>query len=246
MGGEMRAVRIYQPGAYQVGQSLELSHSASQHVAVVLRMRPKQDLILFCGDDREFRASIKAIQKKRVTVQIHSVKTVSRESPRVIHLAQALSKGERMSFVIQKAVELGVSSITPLLTEQSVVKLDTARLEKKAAQWEAIAVSACEQSGRNKVPVIHPISSLELYLQHCAANYKLLLHPSMEKTWRDYQFNDGEIALLIGPEGGFSANEIQQAMAAKFQPLCLGPRILRTETAALSAMTLLQAVYGDL
>lgn len=242
----MREIRIYQPGEYQVGQSLDLNHSASQHVAVVLRMKPEQDLVLFCGDDREFRASIKTIQKKRVTVKIHSVKTVSRESPRAIHLAQALSKGDRMSFVIQKSVELGVSSITPLLTEQSVVKLDAARLEKKALQWEAMAVSACEQSGRNKVPMIYPITSLKLYLQRCAATYKILLHPCVEKTWRDAQFSHGEIALLIGPEGGFSANEIQQAMAAEFQPLRLGPRILRTETAALSAITLLQAVYGDL
>ncbi|WP_332247919.1 RsmE family RNA methyltransferase [Legionella tunisiensis] len=136
-------------------------------------------------------------------------RNVNRESPRIIHLAQALSKGERMEFVIQKAVELGVTAITPLITARSVVKLDKERMEKKLAQWQAIAVSACEQSGRNKIPVITPTLSLDNYLQNEQASLKFILYPEAAKTWRDYNFAKADIALLIGPEGGFSQEEVE-------------------------------------
>jgi 16S rRNA (uracil1498-N3)-methyltransferase len=242
----VRTIRIYQPGPYEKGHSIELSATASQHVGVVLRMQPGEPLILFCGDNREFSATITTLHKKKVVVTINAVHDVNRESPRAIHLAQALSKGERMEFVIQKAVELGVASITPLFTSHCVVRLDAERLSKKQAQWQAIAIAACEQSGRNQLPVIHKACSLEIYLQQCQAPTKLVLHPATIKSWREHAFNTGDIALLIGPEGGLSDEEVSLAKGSQFQPLCLGPRILRTETAAIAALSVIQAISGDL
>ncbi len=242
----MRTIRIYQLGHYTVGELIELSATASQHVGVVLRMQPYDELTLFCGDNREFAASITRVHKKKVMVTITAVRDVNRESPRAIHLAQAISKGDRMEWVMQKAVELGVASITPLFTSHCVVRLDATRLAKKQAQWQAIAIAACEQSGRNQVPKVRPACILDVYLQACDATMKLVLHPQGSKSWRDYTANAGDIALLIGPEGGLSDEEISQARAHGFQSLSLGPRVLRTETAAITALSVLQAIAGDL
>lgn len=242
----MRTVRIYQPGNYDTGQLLELSPEASQHVGVVLRMQVGEQLILFCGDNREFEAAIEHVQKKRVVVVVGSRKNISRESPLTIHLAQAISKGERMEWVMQKAVELGVTSITPIISARCVVKLDKERMVKKLQQWQAIVIAACEQSGRNAVPTVHQPVTLACYVREVQAELKFVLHPETDKSWRDYVINQSAITLLIGPEGGFSDDEIQVAREYGFQPLSLGPRILRTETAAITALSVLQAVGGDL
>ena len=242
----MRTIRIYQPGDYAVGDLVELSATASQHVGVVLRMQPADELTVFCGENREFSATLTSVHKKKVLVMLTAVRDANRESPCSIHLAQAISKGDRMEWVIQKAVELGVASITPLFTTHCVVKLDSERLAKKQAQWQAIAIAACEQSGRNQVPNVNPACSLDAYLQVCDAKIKLVLHPRAAKSWRDCSFYASDIALLIGPEGGLSDDEIEQALSHDFQSWCLGPRILRTETAAITALSVLQAVAGDL
>ncbi len=242
----MRTIRIYQPGFYSVGELVNLSETASQHVGVVLRMQVDDALTLFCGDNREFSATITQVNKKRVQVLINAQIDVSRESYRGIHLAQAISKGDRMEWVIQKAVELGVTSITPLFTAHCVVKLDAARLAKKQLQWQAIAIAACEQSGRNQLPVIYPALSLEGYLQTCQAPMRLVLDPAATQSWRDYAYSNGDLALLIGPEGGLSEAEVSFALSYDFRPLSMGPRILRTETAAITALSVLQAVAGDL
>ena len=242
----MRTIRIYQPGHYAVGELLGLSAAASQHVGVVLRMQPEDELTLFCGDNREFYAKVTSVHKKKVMVSITAEQPVNRESPRRIHLAQAISKGDRMEWVIQKAVELGVASITPLFTTHCVVRLDEARLAKKQAQWQAIAIAACEQSGRNQLPLVHSACSIGEYLQACDSTIKMILHPYAAKSWRDYTFATGDIALLIGPEGGLSDEEVSQAQMHDFQSLCLGSRVLRTETAAIAALSVLQAITGDL
>lgn len=238
----MKNVRIYQPGLYSIGDTVELSATASQHVGTVLRMQSGEPLTLFCGDNREFPAVIATVQKKKVFVFINAAHEVNRESPRSIHLAQSISKGERMEMVIQKAVELGVSSVTPLLTTYCVVRLDNERFEKKRQQWQGIAIAACEQSGRNTLPIIHPLCTFDTYLQQCQATMKMILDPYTTNTWQDLSRQEGDIALLVGPEGGFSEEEIAQAKASKFQPLSLGPRILRTETAAIAALSVIQAV----
>ncbi|CAM3163301.1 16S rRNA methyltransferase [Legionella steigerwaltii] len=242
----MRAVRIYQSGNYHTGQLLELSPEASQHVGVVLRMQVGEKLTLFSGDDREFDATIDTVKKKQVSVVIGSITKVSRESPLTIHLAQAVSKGERMEFVMQKAVELGVASITPIITERCVVKLDKERMTKKLHQWQAIVIAACEQSGRNQIPPVNPPVAFEDYIRESQAGLKLILHPGESKSWRDYVIGSSAIALLIGPEGGLSDPEVRLACQHGFQPLSMGPRILRTETAAITALSVLQAVGGDL
>ena len=242
----MKTIRIYQAGSYEAHDTIELSPEAGLHVGVVLRMQPKEALILFCGDNREFLATITAVTKKKVTVHIDSVINVNRESLRKIHLAQAISKGERMEMVVQKAVELGVASITPLLTTHCVVRLNAERLAKKEAQWQAIAIAACEQSGRNTIPIIHQTCSLEDYSTSCPASIKLILDPNSKSSWRDIKFIEEDISLLIGPEGGLSDDEVLLLSKLGFQPMSLGPRILRTETAALAAISVIQAICGDL
>ena len=242
----VRVVRIYQPGSYEKGETVALSATAGLHVGVVLRMQVGDQLTLFCGDNREFPATIVTAHKKKVTVMINELHLISRESPRAIHLAQAISKGDRMEMVIQKAVELGVASITPLFTTHCVVRLDAARLNKKQAQWQAIAIAACEQSGRNQLPIIHEAYEIDAYLAHCTARTKFVLDPHADKSCRDYSFIEGDIALLIGPEGGLSDEEVRMATTAQFQPLRLGPRVLRTETAAITALSVLQALSGEL
>lgn len=242
----VRTTRIYQPRPLIVGETIPLTPDAAQHVGTVLRMHEGETLTLFCGDNREFAATIDAVQKRKVTVQIQSEKLVNRESSCDIHLAQALSKGERMEWVIQKAVELGVKSITPLITKHCVVRLDEGRLEKKHHQWQSIAIAACEQSGRNTIPVIEKTMTIEDYLVSCTTTLKLLLHPQSTTTWRDLDKQVDSIALIIGPEGGLNQQEVDLAQRHQFQILTIGPRVLRTETAAITALSILQAMAGDL
>ncbi|MBA2710881.1 MAG: 16S rRNA (uracil(1498)-N(3))-methyltransferase [Tatlockia sp.] len=242
----MREIRIYQAASLSLNQTLELSPEAGQHVGVVLRMQPGETITLFCGDNREFNALLVSVHKKRVCVKIIGERSVNKESPLKIHLAQAISKGERMEFVMQKAVELGVASICPIITSRSVVKLDEARINKKRAQWQAIAVAACEQSGRNFIPQVNIALSLDDYLKQNDLPLKFVLDPYHSKTWRDYNLAKQELALLVGPEGGFSEEELESIVNAGFSPLFLGPRVLRTETAAIAALAMMQAVWGDL
>ncbi len=243
----MRTVRIYQPGTYALHDLVELSEPASHHVIRVLRMHTSDSLTLFRGDNQEFSALITAIKKHHVTVRIQGVQPVNRESPCVIHLAQGIAKKEHMPFIIQKAVELGVASITPLLTQHGAVKNNAKQLAKKHAQWEAIAIGACEQSGRNQLPPIHPPCHLNTYLENCITPNKYLLDPKADTAWRDFSEQPaGEITLLIGPEGGLNPQEISEAKTLNFQGISLGPRILRTETATLTALSVLQALLGDL
>lgn len=245
-GPALKNVRIYQAGEYSPGSRLQLTESAGQHVGVVLRMLPGEKLVLFSGTNQEYEAVISSVEKKKVWVEVLAVAAVNRESPLTIHLAQSISKGERMEMVVQKAVELGVSSIQPLVTQRCVVKLDQQRMQKKLSQWRDIAVAACEQSGRNQLPIIHPVLSFADYLGQNQQMDKWMLDPLAAKNWRYYSFDQNELALLTGPEGGFTEDERIQAKAAGFAPLSLGPRILRTETAAIAAISLLQAVRGDL
>jgi len=242
----MRTVRIYQEGNYVEGQDITLSMEASQHIAVVLRMDVGASLTLFNGTNLEFQATIVALQKKKVRVMIVQINEVSRESPLQIHLGQAMSKGDRMEWVIQKSVELGVHRITPLITARCVVKLDNDRMQKKVQQWQAIAVAACEQCGRNIIPLVDHPQHLVSFFSSAHASLKWIVHPEGTKNWRDYPMSETTMALLIGPEGGFSAEEVALALTHHFLPLSLGPRILRTETATISALSLLQAVRGDL
>lgn len=241
----MRIPRIFHPEPLQAGTQVTLSDDASHHVGRVLRMQVGQALELFTGDDHRFEAVIQAVSKKSVTVDVIQAHYDARESPLEIHLVQGISKGDRMDFVLQKSVELGVTSITPVFTERCNVKLSGERLEKKQDQWQKIVLGACEQSGRNTVPTVHPACTLAQWLTKPRAGQTLILDPHANTRFRTIQ-PAATYTLLIGPEGGFSDAEVRLLAEHQCTGVALGPRVLRTETAALAAITALQSHFGDL
>ncbi|WVD68964.1 16S rRNA (uracil(1498)-N(3))-methyltransferase [Orbus wheelerorum] len=239
-------VRIFQPKAILPNSVIELDDNAFNHIVRVLRMKQGESITLFDGSNKITEATISQINKKNLIVNTLDSTIDDRESPLNIHLGQVLSRGEKMEFTIQKSVELGVNTITPLLSNRCGVKLDGDRLDKKVQQWQKIAQSACEQCGRNIVPTINPIQKLE---QWCATldNYtKLTLHPRAQHGINQLSLINSNIALLIGPEGGLTETEINMTTEQQFIEILLGPRILRTETVALTAITALQVKFGDL
>lgn len=241
----MRTIRLYQPGPLTPGQSVALCEDAANHAGKVLRMQAGEALELFNGDGNNYAAVIIEVGKKQLVVDIQSSSANPVESPLKLHLGQGISRGDRMDFAIQKAVELGVSEITPLFTERCGVKLDAERLEKKREQWQKIVISACEQSGRSLVPPVHPPVTLEKWLGQTDNCLKLTLDPWTNATIKQLTPTD-RLRLVIGPEGGFSDREVAATTLAGFQPVRLGPRVLRTETAALTAIAALQLQLGDL
>ncbi|MDW2328972.1 16S rRNA (uracil(1498)-N(3))-methyltransferase, partial [Vibrio sp. 1401] len=186
------------------------------------------------------------VSKKNVLVDVTERVESNIESPLDLHLGQVISRGDKMEFTIQKSVELGVNTITPLISERCGVKLDQKRFEKKLAQWQKIAISACEQCGRNVVPEIRPIMSLEQWCQEEYDGLKLNLHPRAKYSINTLPTPVEKVRLLIGPEGGLSSEEIDMTREYQFEETLLGPRVLRTETAALTAITALQVRFGDL
>ncbi|SES73905.1 16S rRNA (uracil(1498)-N(3))-methyltransferase [Thorsellia anophelis] len=243
----MREIRIYHPEALTEKKQYLLSVEAANHVARVLRMQEGQPISLFNGNNYCYEAIISKITKRDVEVIVQSEYEQNRESPLRLHLGQVISRGDKMEFTIQKAVELGVTEITPLYSERCGVKLDEDRALKKHIQWQKIIISACEQSGRNYLPVLNPIQTLENWCKRDDAKLKLNLHPRADKTVNQLSLvnlND-PIDLLIGSEGGLSESEIEMTLKFNFTEILLGPRVLRTETAALSAITALQVRFGD-
>jgi len=209
-------------------------------------MQTGQALQLFDGSNQVFEAVIKQADKKSVQVEILSAIEDDRESPLWLHLGQVMSRGEKMEFTIQKAVELGVNVITPLYSERCGVKLDAERLSKKLGQWQKIAIAACEQCGRNRIPDIRPVMSLEAWCAEQEQGLKLNLHPRASASINTLPQPVERVRLLIGPEGGLSADEIAMTAEHQFTDILLGPRVLRTETTALTAITALQVRFGDL
>src|SRR5690554_1557254 len=241
----MRIPRIYHAEALSLGSEIELNDDAANHVGRVLRLREGAELALFCGNNMLYQATICAASKKNVSVKITAETPANRESPLAIHLAQGISRGERMDFVLQKSVELGVTSITPLFTERCTVKLQGERLAKKREQWQRIVISACEQSGRNLVPEVRPALTLTQWLELAPLGQRLMLEPTAKQSLAGLTAQQ-TFEVLIGPEGGFSAQEVSLCEQFNCQGIQMGPRILRTETAALAAITALQCQFGDL
>ncbi|WP_238081507.1 MULTISPECIES: 16S rRNA (uracil(1498)-N(3))-methyltransferase [Pseudescherichia] len=242
----MRKPRIYHPEPLTVGQQVALSDDAANHVGRVLRMGAGQPLQLFDGSNQLFEAEIVRADKKSVVVSLIAGETDDRESPLHIHLGQVMSRGEKMEFTIQKSIELGVSLITPLFSERCGVKLDPERLNKKIQQWQKIAIAACEQCGRNRIPEIRPAMDLEAWCAEPDEGLKLNLHPRASASINTLPLPVERVRLLIGPEGGLTANEIAMTADYQFTDILLGPRVLRTETTALTAITALQVRFGDL
>jgi 16S rRNA (uracil1498-N3)-methyltransferase len=242
----VRCPRIYTPQALSIDNSLTLAAEASHYLGKVLRMQIGDALILFNGDGCEYPATIAAIDKRTVVVSIEQCNDEARESPLQLHLGIAISKGERMDWIIQKATELGGAHITPLYSERVEVKLQGERAEKKLAHWRGIAIAACEQCGRNRLPQIAELTTLADWLQTTTTDKKFVLHHRAAVALDNTAAHPNSIALLIGPEGGLSETEINAALRREFAPLQLGPRILRTETAPLAAISILQYLWGDL
>lgn len=243
----MSETRIYQTGLLATDSIIDLAESASHHLSRVLRAKLHDTLTVFNGEGGEYTASIVHIDKKKVSIKVGQFNPREAESPISLCLAQGISRGEKMDYTIQKAVELGVTQIIPLFTERCTVKLDAERRAKKWQHWQSIVISACEQSGRNRLPTLHLPQHIDQWLPNVTAEKCFILAPTANQKLEKMTLqNKAEVMLLIGPEGGLSTNEITRASAQGFLPLNLGPRILRTETAAVAALTALQCIYGDL
>lgn len=242
----MRLTRVFVDEPLAAGRSCNVGGSAANHITRVLRLREGDALTLFDGHGGEFGARIAGFRKDSVQVEVTEHRDVERESTLNLTLAQGISRGERMDWVMQKATELGVTRIIPVITERTMVKLDERQADRKLEHWRAIVVSACEQCGRNRVPeVILPQVYIEAVRSIDPAVTRVLLSPTGTLRARDLG-QPSSIAMLIGPEGGLSDKEQEAAIDAGFQPLRLGPRILRTETAAIAALAALQHNYGDI
>jgi 16S rRNA (uracil1498-N3)-methyltransferase len=239
--------RIYQNIPLATGLTLELDTNASHHLARVLRAAVGDKLIIFNGLGGEYNATIDAISKKSVHAIIAEFNPREAESPLDLWLAQGISRGEKMDYTIQKAVELGVKKILPLFTDRSTVKLDQERLAKRLEHWRAIAISAAEQSGRNRITEILTPTTLENSLPHMQTPWRFVLSPHVTQKLHTFQIDKLQpTVLLIGPEGGLSDNEMLLTQSHNFLPLNLGPRVMRTETAAVAAITALQCYFGDM
>jgi 16S rRNA (uracil1498-N3)-methyltransferase len=253
----MRLTRVFVDGALISGEIIELPRDTASHLAKVLRARAGDEFVLFNGDGREFTGAIESVRGSRVSASIGAARSIDRESPFAVTLVQCVPRGDRMDFIVQKATELGVARIVPVLSQRSVVRLDESQSASKQAHWHAVAVSACEQCGRNRVPDVEAPQPLLHYLGALAVEspgmLRLVLEPEQasETHWRPGSIEadaaplNGAI-IAIGPEGGFADEELEAFELSRFRRTGLGPRVLRTETAAIAAITVLQARFGDM
>ncbi len=238
--------RIYQQASFAIHDIFLLDAKAAHHLMNVLRARVNDPVIIFNGQGGEYHAVIVNISKKNVEVRIDAFVLNDVESPLDLHLVQGIARGEKMDFIIQKAVELGVKKITPLITERCNVKLKEDRSEKRWQHWQSIIISACEQSGRNVIPALAPPIKFNDWLAAIKSSHCFVLSPHVTSTLSEYEFaSHAAISVVIGPEGGLSEAEINAVIAQGGLPLRLGARILRTETASLAVLSALQARYGD-
>jgi 16S rRNA (uracil1498-N3)-methyltransferase len=241
------STRLFVSGALSNDVELVLQGEQANYLGRALRSRVGDSVIVFNGDGGEWPASIEHISKNSVTLRLGVVVESATESPLKIHLVQGISRGERMDFVVQKATELGVSRITPILTHHGMVKLDQKRADKRRQHWQHVAESACEQSGRTQPPRIDEPLALNTWFgdRDPAGKMEVVLQAAAKASLVSLSAPTAGLCLLVGPEGGFSEREYEDAEIAGFQAASLGPRILRTETAALAAVTVAQSCWGD-
>ena len=239
-----RVPHLYQDVPLEPGASLALSGDATHHLLNVLRLPFGSSIILWNGDGCEYRSTLMKGDRRQANALIAACQAVTRESPLMIHLGQVISKGDRMDFTLQKATELGVTQITPLFSQKTGSGLEGAHVEKKQAHWAKVIISACEQSGRNRLPILLKPEPLNDWVQNRTEATKLIACPLASAGLKEQPLTS-PIALLIGGEGGLTFDENQQAQQQGFLPFCLGPRILRTETAGLVAIAALQLLAGD-
>ena len=246
----MRTIRVYCDQALTPGDTIDAGQDIANYIGRVLRLKPQEQVTLFNGQGFDIAATILSVERKSITLQLGQMLPVHTESPLKVSLGQVVSRGDRMDYAVQKATELGVIAIHPLSSERCEVRLDDERKEKRRLHWQQVVTSACEQSGRALVPQVSTMQSLEQWLMSAEAEIKIILHPyadphSVTGIRSTHSKSPESVLLLIGPEGGFTDQEVNLAEQAGFQRLCLGPRILRTETAPVAALSYLQCLWGD-
>ncbi|HET9463066.1 MAG TPA: 16S rRNA (uracil(1498)-N(3))-methyltransferase [Thiobacillus sp.] len=241
----MTAPRFYLDQPLAAGARFSLPPGPARHASRALRLAVDDTVVLFNGQGGEYTARIERIHKDEVAVSVIGFAAIERESRLRVMLAQGISSGERMDYTLQKAVELGVTAIQPIAARRSVVKLAGERADRRVAHWQGVVASACEQCGRNQVPVVAPPLPLAHWLGQQKNGRLLFLSPQAKARLADLPPPDATDCLVAGPEGGFEADEIAALQAAGAVPVRLGPRVLRTETAALAALAALQTLWGD-
>jgi len=243
----MRVIRAFVDRPLATGQPVELPDDAVAHLVRVLRLREGDACVLFNGDGVDHDARLVRVDKRSAVAEITGSRAIDLESPLSITLVQGIARGEKMDWILQKATELGVAAFVPVSSDRSEVKLDAERAAKRLAHWRSVVVSACEQSWRSRIPAVAPPRSLAAALADLPADTsRWLLDPDAASGLATMTPPSGRIVLAIGPEGGWSANDRAALIAAGFNGLRLGPRILRTETAGMAAIAALQARFGDL
>lgn len=242
----MRIPRFYIDAALRPQSRIELGAEAAHHALQVLRLRAGARLTVFNGKGGEYDAILVQIARRSAALEIEAYRNVERESALQIELGQAVARGDRMDFAVQKSVELGVASISPLFSEHGVSRLDEKQRERKHEHWQRIAISACEQCGRNRVPPVRAPRALGEWLDSAQAPLKLVLDPEGDRTLSQLPDAVSTVCIMIGAEGGLSEEELEHARRAGFTGVRLGPRVLRTETAAAAAIAALQMRWGDL
>lgn len=240
----MRVSRLYINVPMNVGGRMELDDDAAHYVRSVLRLKQDRNIVLFNGQGGEYLGRFSEVSRKHVRVEIESFSPRDVESPLYVNLGMGISRGDRMDWAVQKAVELGVSQLTPLLTERCVTKLNDDKKQQRLQHWQHIVQHAAEQSGRTHLPLVNDIVELSEWLNQ-QQGLRVFLDPCAEHTLIDLQPENQSVTLLSGPEGGFAEQERQLAKAAGFIPVKMGARILRTETAVLAALTAVQTLWGD-
>jgi 16S rRNA (uracil1498-N3)-methyltransferase len=248
----VRLTRVFVDAPLAAGEQLQLPADPAQHLARVLRAKAGDPLIVFNGRGGEFAATVQTLRRNEVTAQIGEHHAIERESPLDTTLLQGIARGDKMDQILQKATELGVTRVVPVTTSRSNVRLDAAAADRKHQHWQGVVVAACEQCGRNRVPDVARPMDIAAALTQATADLRLLLSPHEAAAPLDSLLHRPAagtaraIAMLVGPEGGFDQQEIQRAEQAGFVPCRLGPRVLRTESAALAALAIVQALAGDL
>lgn len=244
----MALTRLFIDSALRTGQKLTLDNEQANYLGRALRLRAGDSLTVFSAESGDFAASIETIAKSSATITVGDSIGAVTESPLKVHLVQGVSRGDRMDFVVQKATELGVKRISPVLTEYGVVKLGGERAKKRRDHWQKVAISACEQSGRVRPPLVDiPVPLKTWFAEKTGeSDVDLVLKPGATTAMASLAAPATKVCLLIGPEGGFSDSEYDDAEFSGFLPVAVGPRILRTETAAIAAVAVAQSLWGDL
>ncbi|WP_445372461.1 16S rRNA (uracil(1498)-N(3))-methyltransferase [Methylomonas sp. HW2-6] len=240
----MRVSRLYVDLALNVGRHIELNDAAGHYLRTVLRLKQDQEIVLFNGRGGEYRCRLEEVSRKRVSVAVEQFIDRSVESPLAINLGLGISRGDRMDWALQKAVELGVASLTPLISERCVIKFDDDKKQQRQQHWQSIIQHAAEQSGRTHLPELNPPLALADWVDG-QCGLKLFLDPYAKQVFSELNPGGEGVTLMSGPEGGFSDQEREYAKAAGFIPVRMGGRILRTETAVLAALAAVQTLWGD-